>query len=173
MVLLPLVAERSLGGESVYSLLLVLFGAGAAAGALVVGRWRPRLPGVAALVALLPSGLMAFALAGPSPVAIVGLALFAAGIGEQVFDVLWVTAVQRDVPNELLGRVVSLDFTFSLALQPLGLALAGPVAGAIGTTELLTISGCFVFATTLPLLAMPTVRALASARQPPVAAAGT
>jgi MFS family permease len=172
LVLLPVVAEQSLGGTDTYTALLVVFGAGALVGALAIGRWRPRRPGVIALAGLVTSGLMLFALAGPASIGVVAASVFLCGLGEQVFDVLWVTAVQRDVPNGLLGRVVSLDFTFSLALQPLGFALAGPAADLVGTSELLTFGGCVVVLSTLPLLLMPSVRALASPRQPVVAGAG-
>ena len=161
-VLMPLVARDDLGGTQVYGFLLATLGVGAITGALVAGRIRPRMPGTVALLALIPFGLVMFALAGPAPVWVIAVALVLMGFGEQVAEVLWVTAIQREVPDRLLSRVFSLDYLGSLALLPVGLALAGPAAEQFGRTEVLIFGGFVAITTIVPLLLMPSVRAFSS-----------
>ena len=45
--------------------------------------------------------------------------------------------------QESISRVSSYDWFGSLLFNPLGLALAGPIAAAIGTSETLAIAGCW------------------------------
>jgi len=47
---------------------------------------------------------------------------------------VWNTALQTEIEDEALGRVVAWDWMSSLALWPAGLALAGPLAEALGVT---------------------------------------
>lgn len=61
-------------------------------------------------------------------------------------NVIWGTLLQRRVPPEMLGRVASLDFFVSLGLMPISMALAAPVAAAIG------LRTTFIVAGALPLL---------------------
>ncbi|MFV0426013.1 MAG: hypothetical protein ACK5KU_03130 [Beutenbergiaceae bacterium] len=49
-----------------------------------------------------------------------------------VMNVIWGTLLQRRVPPQMLGRVASLDFFVSLGLMPISMALAAPVAAALG-----------------------------------------
>ena len=55
--------------------------------------------------------------------------------------VIWGTLLQRRVPPDLLGRVSSLDFFVSVSLMPVSMALAGPVAEAIGLRTTFTVAG--------------------------------
>ena len=49
-----------------------------------------------------------------------------------VFNTLWETTLQQHIPPASLSRVSAYDWFGSLLCQPLGLALAGPVA-ALGS----------------------------------------
>jgi MFS family permease len=80
-----------------------------------------------------------------------------AGFGLSLGNVLWNALLQADVPGEVLGRVSSLDWMISLALYPLGLAIAAPVAGAIGVSKTLFAAGLIGAANVLCLL-IPGVR---------------
>ena len=45
---------------------------------------------------------------------------------------VWETALMRHVPHESLSRVSAYDWFGSLAFQPLGLAIWGPIAAVVG-----------------------------------------
>ena len=74
------------------------------------------------------------------------VSLFLVGFGFSYGNVIWGTLLQRRVPRHLLGRVSSLDFFVSLALMPLSMALAGPLA------QVLPLQTIFIAAGILPLL---------------------
>ena len=58
-----------------------------------------------------------------------------------VQNVLWFTVQYRLVPEKMLGRVSSLDWTISLAGLPLSYAIDGPLASAVGTRAALIVTG--------------------------------
>ena len=58
-----------------------------------------------------------------------------------VLIVIWITLVQRLVPQELLGRVSSLDWMISTAGVPLSFALIGPASDAFGVDATLIGAG--------------------------------
>jgi len=64
----------------------------------------------------------------------------AVGIGFAIGNTLWMTALQRNVPEHAISRISSFDWLGSVALNPIGYALIGPVAAAIGTSETLAIA---------------------------------
>ena len=60
-----------------------------------------------------------------------------AGSGIALFDVWWLTALAERIPADRLSRVSSYDWMVSLALPPLGYALAGPLADVFGAVAVL------------------------------------
>ena len=165
-VLLPVIARARLGGNSAYSLMLVLFGVGALVGTLVAARWRPRRPGLVALLGLLPWTGVMLALADPFARWWVGAWYLVGGFGVELFTIMWVTALQRDVPAELLARVTSLDYLVSLALMPVGYALAGPAADAFGPAAVLWVGAGVLVVSTLAILPVPGVTRFATPPRP-------
>ncbi|MEZ5122618.1 MAG: MFS transporter [Solirubrobacterales bacterium] len=161
-VLLPVIARRDLGGNGAFALILSVYAAGAVCGALAAARIRTRVPGVVALLAIMAWPPFFIALIGPAPVVVVAALAFAAGVGEEIFEVLWTTALQRDVPGDVLARVISLDYLGSYAFMPIGLALAGPATDAFGADAVLIAGAVVATVTTLPLLAVRSVRRLSS-----------
>jgi hypothetical protein len=100
------------------------------------------------------------ALAVPLPVVAVAACAFVAGLGLEVFGVLWDTTMQQEIPAEKLSRVYSYDALGSFVLVPVGLAVAGPVAAAVGTSEALLLAGAVNLAATLAVLGVRDVRTL-------------
>ncbi|MCW2134804.1 MFS transporter [Arthrobacter sp. VKM Ac-2550] len=132
-VLLPFAIRQQLGGgAATFGFMLAMFGIGGAAGALTVSSFR--LPRRYLTLMMLLWGF------GTVPMGILGLtnsfwlmaaALATCGFTWAVAQVIWGTLLQRRVPPHLLGRVSSLDFFVSLALMPVSMALAGPVAEVV------------------------------------------
>lgn len=66
----------------------------------------------------------------------------------------------------MLSRVAAYDALGSYALAPLGGALAGPVALAVGSTATLTGGGILVAASALAVICVPDVRGLLRQARP-------
>ena len=58
-----------------------------------------------------------------------------------VLVVIWMTLLQRLVPNDLLGRVSSLDWMITIAGLPISFALVGPLAETFGADTTLIGAG--------------------------------
>jgi len=133
LVLGPLVAKQQLGGAGPWGAILAIESLGAVVGGMFALRLRFKRPLVASQLMVLPAGLLLAALAVPLP--LIGLAVvsFANGIGFALGNTLWMTSLQRNVPEHALSRISSFDWLGSVALNPVGYALIGPIAAAIGT----------------------------------------
>ncbi len=158
-VLGPEVARTSLGGPGAWAAISVALGVGAAAGGVLGFRWRPAHPLRAAFVLFLIAGPALLALlAARAPLALIIAVALVDGVSGTLFNALWYTALQREVPAAELSRVVSWDYLGSLALQPLGLAASGPVAAAIGVSSALYGASALFLVLLLGALAVPAVR---------------
>ncbi|GAB3441963.1 MFS transporter [Streptomonospora sediminis] len=145
-VALPLVSRDTYGTEAVLAGALTAYTAGALAGALLVVRWRPRAQGWAALAGLACYGFAPLSLLLPVHPAAVIAAYVVAGIGIELFNVPWFTAIQREVEPAKLARVSSLDFLLSYGLAPVGLALIAPAIDHFGTGAVLGFCAAACFA---------------------------
>lgn len=138
-VALPLVSAETYGGSTVLAAALTGYTAGALVGALVVARWRPDARGRVALAGLALYAVAPLSLLTPLPVWVVVAAYVVCGVGIELFNVPWFTAVQREVDPTKLARVSSLDFLLSYGLAPLGLALIAPAIEAFGLRPVLGV----------------------------------
>ncbi|GAA4670500.1 MFS transporter [Phytohabitans rumicis] len=148
-VVLALVANERLGGPGAYGAVLAAVGFGSVVGLVCVGRLEPRRPGVVATAALFTIVGMLVSLAF-LPLAGVMACWAVAGAGMGIYNLLWTTALQKDVPDELLGRVFALDELGSGAFRPLGYLLTGPVVALVGTHSVL-LAGALTVAVVAPL----------------------
>lgn len=155
------VGELLHGGALLFGELGACGGAGFAAGSLLVGPLRPeRRFGVWFSVGW---GLAGLAIVGlvlfPVPLA-AAVTLFAIGLGGGFGNTTFFTGVQKVVPNELLGRYLSLDEVGSLAAGPAGQIGGGLLIAAfgVGLDFAVAAAGTAVFA--LGLLIFRDVRAL-------------
>ena len=68
-----------------------------------------------------------------------------AGFGFSLFAVWWETALAHHIPAHALSRVSAYDWMGSLALLPLGFAIAGPLAVAFGSQTVLAAGSVLAF----------------------------
>jgi MFS family permease len=142
--LVPIVVKNDLGGKA--SSLGFVFGAGgvgAVIAAAVFGQ-RGTLPRKPVTAMYLAWSLGMFGTAGFGFVTSVWQAMVVAFVTEGSITylvVVWVTLVQRLVPDRLLGRVFSLDWMISTMGVPLSFAITGPTAEAIGHDATLIWAG--------------------------------
>lgn len=159
-VLLPFLTRERIGEDPrLFGFLLAVYGAGGVAGSIVVSSLP--LPRRYLTTMNLVWGISTL------PFIIVGItdqywlllaSLFVVGFGFSYGNVIWGTLLQRRVPRHMLGRISSLDFFVSLALMPLSMAVAGPLA------EVVPIQTIFIAAGILPLVFG--LIAIAAARMP-------
>jgi MFS family permease len=136
-VLGPLVAREQYGHIAVYGFIEAALGFGTILGSLVGIGWRPRFPMRMAMLAILLWPVAAILYASGATLLLVVPATVIAGSGIALFDIWWLTALAERIPPEKLSRVTSYDWMVSLGLLPLGFALAGPLAGALGAVDVL------------------------------------
>jgi MFS family permease len=96
------------------------------------------------------------AIGAPLPAVLVTACLW--DIGVEVFGILWITTMQREIPPDLLSRVSSCDALGSLIFTPIGLAVAAPVAIAVGLSGAFWIAAGRLAVPTLLILGLGDVR---------------
>ena len=142
--LVPIVVRNDLGGRA--SALGLVFGAGGFGAVLASGIFGQRgaLPRKPVTAMYLSWAVGMFGTAGFGVVTEVWQAMAVAFVTEgsiAYLVVVWVTLVQRLVPDRLLGRVFALDWMISTAGVPLSFAITGPTAEAIGHDATLIWAG--------------------------------
>ena len=116
--------------------------AGFVAGGLICLRWQPRRALFAGAIMLTLTCLFPLAMALSDKPAVILAGAFLHGLGLSIFSVFWDLSIQQNVPEDKLSRVYSFDMVGSFIARPLGLALTGPVAEAVGFRNwLLVVAG--------------------------------
>ncbi|MEU7382871.1 MFS transporter [Streptomyces sp. NPDC042207] len=158
----PLVATEVVQqhGPRAYGLINSALGAGTVVGGFLALRLRPRRmlrAGAFALFAFV--GFPATVGAGFGvPAMAAGAAV--AGAGMSFWGVMWATSVQTQVPSDVLNRIHAYDVAGSLAMMPVGQALAGPAATVLGADHVLLVSAGMSLVVPAILLAVPAIRGL-------------
>jgi len=136
-VLLPVITRREFDTNTVFALSASVFSLGAIIGALLSLRLKIKHQGQFCILVFTLLSTTTLALAFPFSQSIVIGAYFVAGLSVGPWEAFWAAAVQREVPQELQGRVFSVDYMGSTALIPLGMVLVGPAAELLGEKPML------------------------------------
>jgi predicted MFS family arabinose efflux permease len=170
-VLGPVVARRELGGAEGWSLVLAGQMIGLFLGGLLALRVSPRRPLLTAPLASILLAAPLVALGTHQGVFVIGVAAAASGAASAVFDVLFLTALQDETPEEKLSRVSSFTMLGAFASIPAGIALVGALGTWVGVdTTLMFAAGLMLLAAVL-VTAVPDVRRAREARTRTVTAA--
>ncbi|ACU73478.1 major facilitator superfamily MFS_1 [Catenulispora acidiphila DSM 44928] len=154
----PVIAVNHLGGGTAWVITLQSGTAGMLAGVWTAGRLHLQRPLIAVALGASAYALPLAALAATAPLPLL-LAAYTAGMfGLGILDPLWETTVQQRIPRHALGRVGSFDSLISFAARPAGLALAAPIATAVGTALPLAVAAVLVGGANLAVLLLPAVR---------------
>jgi MFS family permease len=154
-VMLPVVSRERFGSTTLIGLALGAYSAGAIAGAVLMSRWRPRRVGIPAMIMLGSYGLVPLSLAYAPRSWIIVAACAIGGVGIEIFNIPWFTAIQREVPAHLQARISSLDFLVSYGMSPVGFALIPVMVHAAGAQTVLTGAGLLVICSALLTLLVP------------------
>ncbi|TMK78943.1 MAG: MFS transporter [Actinobacteria bacterium] len=160
LVLGPFVAQRSLGGAAAWGLILAFEALGMILAGLVALRYRPERPLLVATLAVLTMAPLLALLGLAAPLLLILPAALIAGVGLELYGVFWDTTLQQHIPDEKLSRVSSYDVLGSFALIPVGVAVMGPISGAIGVADTLIGAAVVVVVATLAVVCVADVRNL-------------
>lgn len=158
-VLGPVVVGEGIG-RGAWGAALGCMMAGFVAGGLLCLRWQPRraLFTGAIMLSLTSAFPLAMALSDRALVVMAGALLH--GFGLSVFSVFWDLSIQQNVPEDKLARVYSFDLVGSFVARPLGLALTGPLAEAVGFRSWLLVVAAVLFVVEVAALSSREVRRL-------------
>ncbi|MEV7558262.1 MFS transporter [Streptomyces sp. NPDC089795] len=156
----PVLAGSSGLGAPSWGIVQGAFAAGLLLGGIVSLRWKPSRIMVVCVCANLPLALPFLALAWGAPLAVLAGAAVMAGVGLDIAIVCWNTAMQEQLPSEVLGRVNSFSSAGELMSVPLGYLVVGAAATSLGTESVLFWSAVLMTAASLVLLLAPSVRAV-------------
>ena len=160
LVLGPFVAKTELGGAAAWGAILAVQSVGSLLGGLVALRVRFSRPLVALLLLVLPAGFQVILLGAGAPLwAITGAAFFSGGCFA-IGNAVWFSTLQEKIPEHAISRISSFDWFGSVALNPIGYALIGPLSEVIGVGESLLLAGGLNVGITLAMFAIPSVRTL-------------
>ena len=140
-VLGPLGLREEGYGAAAWGWLQAVFSAGMIVGMVIALRYRPKRPMIT--VALTGST----AITAPLAMAIfgdpwiLGAVYSLRGVSVGILVAVWNTTLQTKIPKESLGRVTAWDWMSSLALWPVGLAVAGPLAEQFGVITMCWVTG--------------------------------
>ncbi|MET8680194.1 MFS transporter [Streptomyces sp. NPDC004647] len=147
-------------GEGAYGIVNSALGVGMAAGGLLAMRIRPRHPLRAGAIALFGFCLQSFAPGAHLPVPLIAGGFAVAGAAMAFWSVMWATSIQTQVPGRVLNRIHAYEVAGSVAMLPVGQALAGPASGLFGIREVLLTSGVMAVVVCVALLGVPAIRNL-------------
>ena len=158
---LPILVRDGFGGDATtFGFVAAASGVGEIVGAFVIGQFAYRRVGVVmylytALFGLGMSGL------GASPNVVWAVA-FSAVLGASLvgFEVPWVSALQRYVPREYLGRVSSVDMFGGSLLAPVAPIVGGVLVASFGPAPVFGAAGGIIAAFGLLGLLLPSIRGL-------------
>jgi MFS family permease len=156
----PLIAVTELGGKTVWLAALQASAVGYLAGAFIAGRTKVRRAIFVGNIALMSYAvpLVLFAVAAPAWAVVIAYGLAMACLG--FLNPVWETAVQQEIPAEVLARVSAYDWLVSLGAMPLGYALGPILAREFGYTWPLAGAAVLVVVTLAVPVSLPDVRNL-------------
>lgn len=154
----PTVAEQDLGGAAVWGTVLAVMGVGALAGSICATRLRPRRPLVLMAYVEAVFGVPLAFLAAGAPAPLLAVSAFFSGVALMLGMSVWLSTLQRHIPDEWLSRVSSYDWFGSFAFYAFGLGFWGVLAGVIGVHETLWVAFGLLIASAAGLWAVPEIR---------------
>lgn len=153
------------GGPGLFGTLLAADAIGFLIATLVLGFFKVRRRGLVAYSASMMSCLGLVVLGLPLPHSslplIATVACLGTGFGIGVFSVIEVSLLQEYVPNDLQGRVVSIDMLGSFILLPLGVLAIGWLGDLIGPAPVFVVGGALSLALAAAGLCIRSIRTLA------------
>ena len=157
-VLLPVITRREFGNNTAFALSAAAFSIGGIISAIACVKLKIKHQGQFSVLVWMLLIITTLSLAFPISETFIVVAYLFAGFSVGPWEAFWASAIQREVPRELQGRVFSIDHMGSAGLMPLGMALVGPAVSFFGEKELLIGASIFHVIICLAVLRIPGVK---------------
>jgi MFS family permease len=157
-VLLPVISLRVFNSSTPFAMAAVAFSVGSIISALICVKVKVKHEGYVSIFVWMFIVIAPLALAFPVSPTFLVIAYLLAGFSVGPWEAWWASAVQREVPQHLQGRVFSIDHMGSAGLMPIGMALIGPAVAFFGETELLIGASIFHILISFAILRVPGVK---------------
>jgi len=157
-VLLPVISRREFDSNAPFAMAAVAFSVGSIISALICVKVKVKHEGYVSIFVWMFIVIAPLALEFPVSPTFLVIAYFLAGFSVGPWEAWWSSAVQREVPQHLQGRVFSIDHMGSAGLMPIGMALIGPAVALFGEKELLIGASIFHVLITFAILGVPGVK---------------
>ena len=157
-VLLPVISRREFDSNAPFAMAAVAFSVGSIISALICVKVKVKHEGYVSIFVWMFIIIAPLALAFPVSATFLVIAYLLAGFSVGPWEAWWSSAVQREVPQHLQGRVFSIDHMGSAGLMPIGMALIGPSVALFGEKELLIGASIFHVLITFAILGVPGVK---------------
>lgn len=150
-------------GPRYWSFNLAGMTAGMMIGGFIVLKMKFKRPLFISMILIAVSVVWDFALAFQAPLLLCILAAIFSGVTLEFFMVTWATSMQTHVPEESYSRVSAYDTLGSYGIAPIGIVIAGPLAGHFGVSAILIATGTLTFVAACASLTVKSVRTLSNA----------
>jgi hypothetical protein len=157
-VLLPVISLRVFNSSTPFAMAAVAFSLGSIISALICVKVKVKHEGYVSIFVWMFIIIAPLALAFPVSPTFLVIAYLLAGFSVGPWEAWWASAVQREVPQHLQGRVFSIDHMGSAGLMPIGMALIGPAVAFFGETKLLIGASIFHVLICCAILRVPGVK---------------
>ena len=157
-VLLPVISRREFDSNTPFALAAAAFSVGSIISALLCIKIKVKHEGYVSIFVWMFIIIAPLSLAFPVSGTFIVVAYLLAGFSVGPWEAWWSSAVQREVPQHLQGRVFSIDHMGSAGLMPLGMALIGPAVALFGEKELLIGASIFHVLISFAILGVPGVK---------------
>ena len=157
-VLLPVISRREFDSNTPFAMAATAFSIGSIISALLCVKIKVKHEGYVSIFVWMFIIIAPLALAFPVSGTILVTAYLFAGFSVGPWEAWWSSAVQREVPQHLQGRVFSIDHMGSAGLMPIGMALIGPAVALFGEKELLIGASIFHVLISFAILRVPGVK---------------
>jgi len=143
-VLLPLYVEVLHDGSAAdFALVMVFFQVGMVVGALLTSvkkEWNHKIFTYFGSLIVIMGMLSGYAFAPKGSFLFLGMGNFVVGFLLPIGNTIYMTIIQTTVPNDKMGRVISIDHSISSMIAPFGALMSGPLAEVIGARTVFLLS---------------------------------
>ena len=157
-VLLPVISRREFDSNAPFAMAAVAFSVGSIISALICVKVKVKHEGYVSIFVWMFIIIAPLALAFPVSPTFLVIAYLLAGFSVGPWEAWWSSAVQREVPQHLQGRVFSIDHMGSAGLMPIGMAFIGPAVALFGEKQLLIGASIFHVLISFAILGVPGVK---------------